>query len=323
MNDMSNQESVRVGLIQDTPVWLDAEAGLEKTLALLQEAARQGAELIVFGESWLGGYPAWLDHCPGLTLWDAPQGKALYRLMHQSAVVVPGPLSDRLGQMCREVNATLVIGVNERVASGPGQGSLYNSLLTFSPEGKLVNHHRKLMPTYTEKLVYGQGDGVGLQSVETSWGRLGGLICWEHWMPLARQAMHNAGEEVHVAVWPAVTDMHRLASQHYAFEGRCYVLAVGQLMRVADLPLDLLPAATSPQEPEEWLLGGGSCIFGPDGQAVIDPLFEEAGILLATLPLSRCREERLTLDVSGHYQRNDLFSFSIRPGNQRNNDLQD
>ncbi|MEM7655255.1 MAG: carbon-nitrogen hydrolase family protein [Bacteroidota bacterium] len=303
---------VKVALIQDSPIWLAVEKGLEKTLALFREAAQSGAELVVFGESWLGGYPAWLDHCAGLSLWNDPQAKELYRLMWEHAVRVPGPMCAQLGKACAESGCMMVIGVNERVDQGPGQGTLYNSLLTFSAQGELINHHRKLMPTYTEKLVYGLGDGHGLKSVETEWGKVGGLICWEHWMPLSRQAMHNAGEEIHVAVWPAVNEMHQIASRQYAFEGRCYVLAVGQLMQVKDLPLGLKPAPSSPQQADEQLLGGGSCIIGPDGQFIESPVWNQAEIIIRELDVKRCREERMTLDTSGHYQRNDIFTFACK-----------
>ena len=132
-----------------------------------------------------------------------------------------------------------MMGVSERVDSGPGNGTLYNSLLTFDADGRLVNHHRKLVPTFTERLVWGQGGAEGLRSVDTAIGRIGGLVCWEHWMPLARQTLHVSGEWIHVAVWPTVHDMHQVASRHYAFEGRCFVLAAGQLMATSELPDDL------------------------------------------------------------------------------------
>ena len=133
----------------------------------------------------------------------------------------------------------MVVGVSERVSAGPGRGTLYNSLLTIGPDGQLLNHHRKLVPTYTERMVWGNGDADGLQAVDTPAGRVSGLVCWEHWMPLARQALHDSGEDIHVAVWPTVHDRHQLASRQYAFEGRCFVLAAGSVMRASSLPPEL------------------------------------------------------------------------------------
>ncbi len=207
---------------------------------------------------------------------------------------------------------TLVLGVNERVVRGPGNGTLYNSLLTFTAERGLTNHHRKLMPTYTERLVWGQGDGRGLEAVDTPMGRVGGLICWEHWMPLARQALHNSGEHIHVAVWPTVHEMHQIASRHYAFEGRCFVLALGLVMQVKDLPNELRTAPELAATPDDFLLRGGSCIIGPDGKYIVEPVFEREVTLIADLDLHAIDREKMTLDVSGHYSRPDLFEFGLR-----------
>lgn len=147
--------------------------------------------------------------------------------------------------MARTNGVTLVMGVSERVTAGPGQGTLYNSILSYGPDGALLNHHRKLMPTYTERMVWGAGDAEGLRSVAMPVGgvsaRVGSLVCWEHWMPLARQALHESGEDIHVALWPTVHEMHQVASRQYAFEGRCFVLAAGSLMRASKLPSELEP----------------------------------------------------------------------------------
>jgi len=206
----------------------------------------------------------------------------------------------------------LVIGVNERVDHGPGNGTLYNALLTFGSDGELLNHHRKLVPTFTERLVWGQGPGTGLKAVETSVGRIGGLICWEHWMPLARQVLHDSGEHIHVAVWPTVHDMHQLASRHYAFEGRCFVLAAGLLMRVSDLPVQLRAIPELADKPDHLLLRGGSTIIGPNGQYVVDPVFDDERIIVADLNFEAIDKESMTLDVTGHYHRADLFELKVK-----------
>jgi len=300
---------VRVAIVQAEPVHLDLAASVARVVELTAEAASRGAQLVVFGETWLGGYPAWLDECPGAALWDHAPTKEVFARLRQNSLGVPSPESDLLAEAAKRHGVTLVIGANERVDAGPGNGTLYNSILVFGADGSLLNRHRKLVPTYTERLVWGQGDGSGLRTVETPVGRLGALVCWEHWMPLARQALHVAGEQIHAALWPTVKDTSQLASRHYAFEGRCYVLAAGLLMRARDLPPEL---AESGDDPERWVLRGGSAIAGPDGAWVTEPVFEEETIIVADLDLDAIDRERLTLDVTGHYSRPDVFEFGVR-----------
>ena len=305
------RELFRVAIVQSSPVFLDLDASLAKAIRLAEEAAKRQARLIAFGETWLPGYPAWLDHCTDVALWDHRPSKDVFARLRQNSLTVPGKEAETLAQIAGDLKVTLVIGANERVETGPGNGTLYNTLLTFTPDGQLANHHRKLVPTYTERLIWGQGDGRGLRSIATPGGRVGGLICWEHWMPLARQAMHIAGEHVHVAVWPTVHQMHQVASRHYAFEGRCFVLAAGMIMRVKDLPRELRLTPGLGANPESFLLYGGSTIFGPDGRYVVEPLCEQEDIIIADLDLDALDRERMTLDVSGHYARSDLFTFQV------------
>ena len=305
------REVFRVAIVQISPIFLDLDASLAKAITLAKEAAKRGARLIAFGETWLPGYPAWLDHCSDVTLWDHPPSKNVFAKLRQNSLTVPGKETEALAQVAGDLKVTLVIGGNERVETGPGNGTLYNTLLTFTADGQLANHHRKLIPTYSERLVWGQGDGRGLRSIATPGGRVGGLICWEHWMPLARQAMHMAGEHIHVAVWPTVHQMHQVASRHYAFEGRCFVLAAGMVMRVKDMPKELRLTPELDADPESFLLYGGSTIFGPDGKYVVEPLCEQEDIIIADLDLDALDRERMTLDVSGHYNRPDLFAFRV------------
>ena len=305
---------IKVAIVQ-AEVAGDLAAGLERTAELAAESSGEGAQLIVFPETWLPGYPAWLDCCRDVALWDHEPVKRVFARIAANSVAVPGPAFDRLAEIARAAKATLVIGVSERVDRGPGRGTLYNSLLTIGPDGRLLNHHRKLMPTYTERLVWGAGDVEGLRAVDTPVGRVSALVCWEHWMPLARQALHDSGEDVHVAVWPTVNEVHQLASRQYAFEGRCFVLASGALMRAAALPpeLELHPDRVS--GPDQWLLRGGSAIIGPDGNYLVEPLFDEPRLIVGEIDLARCREEAMTLDVAGHYHRPELFEFKpLRSG---------
>jgi len=305
------RELFRVAIVQNSPIFLDLDASLAKAIRLAEEAAKRQARLIAFGETWLPGYPAWLDYCSDVALWDHRPSKNVFAKLRQNSLTVPGRETEALAQVAGDLKVTLVIGANERVETGPGNGTLYNTLLTFTADGQLANHHRKLIPTYTERLVWGEGDGRGLRSVATPEGRVGGLICWEHWMPLARQAMHIAGEHIHVAVWPTVHQMHQVASRHYAFEGRCFVLAAGMIMRVKDMPKELRLTPELDANPESFLLYGGSTIFGPDGKYVVEPLCEQEDVIIADLDLDALDRERMTLDVSGHYNRSDLFTFQV------------
>ncbi len=312
-----NFDRVSVAIIQSSAVYLDAGASLQKIASLIAEAAALGAKLLVCGETWLPGYPAWLDYCPSIGLWGHSPTKDVFARLSANSITMPGPECMRLSGLAQKHKMVVVIGVNERVNAGPGNGTLYNSLLTFDADGKLLTHRRKLMPTFTERLVWGHGDGKDLEAADTSIGRVGGLICWEHWMPLARQAMHDSGEQIHAAVWPTAHELHQLASRHYAVEGRCFVLAAGLLMKNSELPAELDIPTEAKANPDGWLLRGGSAIIAPDGRYIIEPVFDREEILVAEIDLNEIRRERLTLDVSGHYARPDVFELTVnrrRPG---------
>ncbi|MBA2293068.1 MAG: carbon-nitrogen hydrolase family protein, partial [Gemmatimonadales bacterium] len=271
MNRPSDR-TVRVAVVQaEVPPSLDAAlAEVERQVA---SAAAAGCTMVVFGETWLPGYPAWLDHCPGAALWDHAPTKAVFARLADDSVDVAGEGGAALAYIAAAHGVTIVIGVVERVASGPGRGTLYNSLLTYGSDGALLNHHRKLVPTYTERLVWGPGDAQGLRAVETAGARVGGLVCWEHWMPLARQALHDCGEDVHVAAWPTAHEMHQVASRHYAFEGRCFVLVAAGLMRAGSLPPEL-DRTEEFRDDDAWVVRGGSAIIGPDGAYIAEPVWD-------------------------------------------------
>ena len=285
------------------------DQGLELTRVKAVEAAALGAQLIIFPETWIPGYPAWLDSCRDAALWDHAPVKAVYGRIAENSIAIPGPGLEHLAETARLTSATLVVGISERVVQGAGRGTLYNSLITIGPDGQLLNHHRKLMPTYTERLIWGAGDVEGLRAVDTPIGRVSALVCWEHWMPLARQALHESGEDIHVAVGPTVHDLHQVANRQYAFEGRCFVLASGALMRASSLPPELEPHPDRVSDPDQWVLRGGSAIIGPDGRYVVDPVYDRPQILIAELDLRRTSEEAMSLDVTGHYHRPELFDF--------------
>lgn len=303
-----------VAAVQAAPVYLNLEKSLARAQELIAEAAKRRAQLVVFPEAWLPGYPAWLDTCRDVAVWNHQPIKKLYAQLMAQSVTVPGRATEVLGEAARRHNLTLVVGVHERVTAGAGRGTLYNSILTFGPTGELINVHRKLVPTFNERLIWGAGDGRGLRVIETPVGRIGGLICWEHWMPMARQRLHLEGEDIHVALWPSVKEMYQIASRHYAFEGRCFVVSAGSIMRRSDLPAELEAVAELGPENEEFILNGGSSVIGPDGMYVAGPSFGSEVIILARINLDRIREESLTLDVTGHFNRPDLFDFKFRTG---------
>ena len=304
-------DSVRVALVQACPVYYDLKKTVAEALSLISEAAGQGAQLASFGETFFPGYPAWLDYALDYARWDHPPTKQLYARLVANSMTIDGPEMRQLQKAARDNEVVLILGINERVLSGRGNRSLYNSIVIIDADGALLNHHRKLRPTYTEQLVWAPGDGAGLRAVNTVAGRVGGLICWEHWMPHARQAMHISNEAIHIALWPAVKESHQIASRHYAFEGRAFVLAVGGIMPASDFPAELdLPERLRAQ-PESLLLNGGSAVIAPDGEYLVEPVYGEETILYADLDLNRIAEEQMTLDVTGGYARDDIFTFEV------------
>ena len=306
------KNALKVAIVQQGPVYLDLQKSLEKMLAIIDEAVAKNAELIVFGETWLSGYPAWLDHCVDFARWDYGPTKKVFSKMYQNSVDVEGETIKTICQKAKKYKVVIVTGINEVVEKGIGNGTIYNSLLIINSNGEIVNHHRKLMPTYTEKLLYGTGDGHGLKAADTTLGRIGSLICWEHWMPLTRQALHNSGELIHIALWPQVHEMLQLASRHYAFEGRCFVIAVGQIMKASSFPKELELSEHLKKNPETNVLNGGSSIIGPDGKYLLEPQYgNDETIFFEIENLDQALEEKMSLDTSGHYNRNDVFDFNV------------
>jgi len=304
-------DSIRVALIQARPVYYDLARTVAKALSLISEAAGQGARLAAFPETFFPGYPAWLDVALDYARWDHPPTKRLYARLAANSMAIDSPEMQQLRKAAREQDIVLALGINERVPSGRGNRSLYNSIVTIDATGAILNHHRKLRPTYTEQLVWAQGDGAGLSAVDTAVGRVGGLICWEHWMPHARQALHISNESIHIALWPAVKEIHQIASRHYAFESRAFVLAVGGIMPASDFPAELdLPDEWRAQ-PDALLLNGGSAVVAPDGAYIIEPVYDQETILYADLDLARIAEEQMALDVTGGYARDDVFAFEV------------
>jgi nitrilase len=303
------EAAVFVACVQAEPVVLDREASLDKLARLTSEAAAGGASLVVFPEAYLPAYPssAWAKALAG---WADPRAKAAFALLARESVSIPGEAADRLGAIAREHGVLLATGVTETDPSR--NGTLYNTLLLHDADGALVLRHRKLVPTNHERLVWGQGDGGGLSAVETAAGRVGGLICWENYMPLARFALYQSGVEIYLA--PTADDGEAWQSTlvHIARESRAFVVSPSHFQRAEAYPPDFPLAAEL--EGQGVIGRGGSAILGPDGGYLAGPLYDEEGILYAELDPARLHEERQRFDPAGHYHRPDVLRLELRAG---------
>lgn len=307
---------VTVAAVQCAPVFLDAEATVEIVRQRTAEAANLGAQLVVFSEAFVPGFPSW-----ALVLAPVLQRDLAAALYHQ-ALEVPGPLTSQLSMIAEESGVYLSVGVTER--SRRSVGTMWNANLVFGPDGSLLNHRRKLVPTWAEKLVWSNGDGFGLGTFDTSLGRLGALICGENTNPLARFALINEGEQLHIApyppAWPTrpatASDNYPLAhainlrSAAHSFEGKLVTVAASGLVDPAEVE-----AVTALDSRAGRDLAGApppvTAIVGPDGQPIAEPLIGTEGILLAEVSLGRAILEKQIHDVSGGYQRFDVFSFAV------------
>ena len=308
-----NGHSVRVALVQAPPVFLNLRKTLSRFKSIAFECAKNEAKLIVFPETWIPGYPIWLDDAPNSGLWDYPPAKRLYSYLSHNSVPIPGPEIDEMRRISEETGAFIIIGMNERDG-----GTLYNTTAFLQPDGDF-RIHRKLTPTYTERLVWGVGDGSTLSTVESPYGIIGGLICWEHWLPLARAAMHAKHEVIHTAQFPTVHERHQIASRHYAFEGQCFVLASGCVLTKKEALAGFESLNTNDKEVFELLDSmrndalqqGGSAAIAPDISYVTEPVFNDPATVYADLDLSLVRQGNLFLDTDGHYSRPDVFELRV------------
>ncbi|BDG62139.1 carbon-nitrogen hydrolase family protein [Caldinitratiruptor microaerophilus] len=297
--------SVRVAVVQAAPVLLDREATVGKTVRLIEEAAGQGTRLIVFPEAFIPAYPRGLTF--GTVVGSRSEaGRRAFARYWDNAVDVPGPATEAIGAAARRTGAYVAVGVIER--AGPYRGStLYCTLLYFGPDGSLLGKHRKLKPTGAERLIWGEGDGSTLTAIRTEFGTVGGLICWENYMPLARMAMYGKGVEIYLAPTADCRDTWQATIQHIACEGRCFVLSCNQFVTRQIMPADWEDLGPGP----EVLCRGGSAILGPLGQYLAGPLYDREGILTADLDLDQITQARYDFDVIGHYNRPDVFRLIV------------
>jgi nitrilase len=307
-------EPYTVAAVQAGYVLMDSGATLDRVAELTSDAARRGARLVVFPEAFVPGTPFWIDSRP---IWDGDAD--WFALLAQHAVVVPGPACDRLAQIARENEVHLVVGVQEREPIG---STIYNTVLYLSPEGELLDRHRKLVPTGSERTVWGMGDGSTLRTIGTPLGRLGGLICWENYMPLARFHLYAQGVDVWLAPTLAPGDGWVATMRHLARENRMYVVGVNPVLHVDAVPADFphrdqllhdgFPADGSP-----WVEPGNTVIVGPDGTILAGPVREREETLFAEVDLRQVAAQRRLMDPTGHYNRPDVFKLVVDTSERR------
>src|SRR5512136_2413841 len=299
---------VKVAVVQAAPALFDRDATVEKTRRLTAEAASRGARLILFPEAFIPAYPRGLSF--GTVVGSrSHNGRRTWQTFWANAVDVPGPATRSLGEAAREANAYLAVGVIER-DSYFSRGTLYCTLLYFGPSGRLLGTHRKLKPTAAERLIWGEGDGSTLTVVETEFGKIGGLICWENYMPLARMAMYSKGVEIYLAPTADARDSWQSSLRHIACEGRCFVLGCNQFITKAMYPSDLDGVEDLAHQPE-IMCRGGSAIISPLGEVLAGPLYDREGTLFADLDLTEISRSKFDLDVTGHYSRSDVFQLTV------------
>jgi nitrilase len=285
---------------------MDRKATVEKTLRLIREAAGRGAQLIVFPESFIPAYPRGLTF--GFTVGARTEaGRRDWQRYYGQSVEVPGPVTERIGDAAREAGAYVTVGVTEKVAENR---TLYCTVLYFGPDGTLLGRHRKLKPTGSERLIWGEGDGSTLTAVDTPFGRMGGLICWENYMPLARAAMYRKGVLLYIAPTADSRVVWQATIRHIALEGRCFVFGCNQYAEKKMYPEDLEYRSELEEQPEV-MCPGGSCIVDPYGEYAAGPLFGEEGILTAELDLTKLSRAAMDFDPSGHYTRPDVFLLEV------------
>jgi nitrilase len=300
---------IYAAVIQAAPVLFDSEATLAKAQRLIAEAASQGANLILFPEAFIPAYPR------GLTFGTVvghrtPIGRKTWQVYWANSVDIPGPVTEALGVAARQARAHVAIGVIERATHS--RGTLYCSLLYFAPDGRLLAKHRKLKPTGAERLIWGEGNGRTLKVLETTLGKLGGLICWENYMPLARMALYEQGVEVYLAPTADARDTWQATLRHIACEGRCFVLGCNQYVSKTMYPANL-PGVEALDHMPEVMCRGGSAIISPLGEVLAGPLYNQEGMLFADLDLAEIVRSRFDFDVAGHYARPDVLQLCVTP----------
>ena len=303
----------KVAIVQKPPVFLDKQATVSKAVEIVEEAASNGADLVIFTEAFIPGYPTWVWRLrPG---GDWGTSEQLHQRLQDNAVVMNSDDLQPLYDAANNNNLTIVCGIEER-DSDLSQATLYNTVLTIGPDGTLLNKHRKLMPTNPERMVWGFGDASGLKAVDTPAGRIGTLLCWENYMPLARYAMYAQGVELYIAPTYDSGDDWLETLRHIAREGCCWVIGCGNLLRGSDFPEDFPERDRLYPDADEWVNPGDSVVIAPGGEVIAGPMREEEGILYCDVDPAKVGIARRALDVTGHYSRPDIFQLHVNTKSQ-------
>lgn len=314
-------DELKIALAQIAPVWFDREQTLEKALAYIDEAASEKCDLVAFGEGFVPGYPFWIEYSK-VTAFNSPFHKKFHSEYINQAVCIERGDLNCICNLARERQIAIYLGIIERPLDRGGK-SIYASLVYIDRDGEIRSVHRKLMPTYDERMTWSIGDGNGLRVHELGAFTIGGLNCWENWMPMARTALNAQGEDLHVAVWPGSIRNTKDITRFIALESRSFVASVSSLMRKSDLPKDLPGIERVIENAPEFLANGGSCIAGPDGEWVIEPFCKEEKLLVAVIDHARVREERQSFDSVGHYSRPDVLKLKVNRERQSSTEFDD
>lgn len=306
---MKNENTLKVALAQISPVWLNKEKTIEKVKSYISDAGEKNCDLVVFGEGVLPGYPFWLTLTHSSEFNSKMQKEIHAHYIRNSIIVEAGEL-DEICELAKQYKIAVYLGIIER-AQNRGGHSLYCSLVYINQKGKIKSVHRKLQPTYEERLAWSQGDGNGLQVHKLKPFTVGGLNCWENWMPLARTALYAQGENLHVAVWPGADSITKDITRFVAKESRSFVISVSGYMEKGDFPKDTPHYYKIVEKAPDILANGGSCIAGPDGEWIIEPVINKEALIVETIDFNRVLEERQNFDASGHYSRPDVTQLLL------------
>lgn len=301
--------TLKIAMAQIAPVWLDKQGTITKIEKYIVDASKDNCELVVFGEALLPGYPYWLALTGGAE-WDKKVNKEIHGHYVRNAIQIEAGELDSICELAKLHHIAIYLGIMER-AQNRGGHSIYASLVYINEQGQIKSVHRKLQPTYDERLTWAPGDGNGLQVHPLKQFTVGGLNCWENWMPLPRTALYGLGENLHIAVWPGSDFNTKDITRFIARESRSYVVSVSGLMKVGDFPKDTPHLDAILEKASDVLSNGGSCIAGPDGEWVVEPVINKEGLIIQTIDVNRVYEERQNFDAVGHYSRPDVTKLTV------------
>ena len=303
------EHTLKIAMAQITPVWLNKQETIKKVEQSIVEASKDQCELIVFGEGLIPGYPFWLALTGGAE-WDKKINKELHAHYVSNSITIENGDLDTICQLAKTHNMAVYLGVIERPLDRGGH-SVYASLVYINQDGEIKSVHRKLQPTYDERLTWSPGDGNGLQVHALKQFTVGGLNCWENWMPLPRTALYGLGENLHIAVWPGSDHNTKDITRFIARESRSFVVSVSSLMHKEDFPENTPHFDEIIKKAPDNLANGGSCIAGPNGEWIVEPVINKEGLIIQTIDFNRVYEERQNFDPVGHYSRPDVTKLSV------------